>query len=154
MADASSEIDALKALEDELVFPSMSSADAIALGLTGVEVIREKDLNLAVAVVVGGDTRFLAKLKNTGESNDEWLARKAATARHYQAASLRVRLELERDGTEGVETGADGVALAFYGGSFPIRVGGEIVGTFTMSGEQDTVDHDAVVEAMRRHLRR
>jgi uncharacterized protein (UPF0303 family) len=36
----------------------------------------------------------------------------------------------------------------------PIRVGGEVVGTITMSGEPDVVDHAAVAETVRRFLTR
>ena len=41
-----------------------------------------------------------------------------------------------------------------HGGSMPIRVGGELVGTITTSGEPDVVDHDVTSEAVRRFLAR
>jgi uncharacterized protein (UPF0303 family) len=39
-----------------------------------------------------------------------------------------------------------------HGGSFPIYVDGAIVGTFTMSGEPDVVDHEVAAEALRRYI--
>jgi uncharacterized protein (UPF0303 family) len=41
-----------------------------------------------------------------------------------------------------------------HGGSIPLRVGGKIVGTLTMSGEPDAVDHEAAAEAIERYLGR
>ena len=39
-----------------------------------------------------------------------------------------------------------------HGGSIPLRVNGEVVGTITTSGEPDVVDHATAAEAIRRYL--
>jgi uncharacterized protein (UPF0303 family) len=39
-----------------------------------------------------------------------------------------------------------------HGGSIPILVAGAVVGTVTMSGEPDVLDHAAVSETVRRFL--
>jgi uncharacterized protein (UPF0303 family) len=49
--------------------------DAVQLGRIAVDVITERDLNLAVDVVLGDDLVFRAKLKATGPGNDSWLPR-------------------------------------------------------------------------------
>ena len=41
-----------------------------------------------------------------------------------------------------------------YGGSIPLKVAGEIVGTITTSGEADAIDHETAAEALARYLAR
>jgi uncharacterized protein (UPF0303 family) len=127
---------------------------AVDLGLLGVAVIRERGANLCVQVVVGEDVAFRANLGTTGPGNDPWLAGKAAVARHFSEPSLLVRRRQEAAGTTLEQQGLDFETYRAHGGSMPIRVGGEVVGTITMSGEPDVVDHAAVAETVRRALAR
>ena len=141
--------------QETLRFLSMTKEDAAELGAVAIEIIRQGGLSLAADIVLDGDLVFRAKLGNTGPGNDDWLRRKAATARQFGRSSMLVRRELERD-DERLDDAADddGVPLAAFGGAFPIRVGHALMGTITMSGEPDWVDHFAVVEAVRRYLAR
>jgi uncharacterized protein (UPF0303 family) len=133
--------------------PSFTNDDAVRLGLFAVEVIREQDLNLAVRVVLRGDTVFQAKLKNTGAGNDPWLAGKASVVEQFGEPSLLVKLRHLDAGTPFEErTDVDHDVLKAHGGSMPIRVNGELVGTITTSGEPDVVDHATTAEAVRRFL--
>ncbi len=140
--------------QESLTFPTMTNDEAVELGLIAVDVIREADLNLCVEIVLGGDTVFLAKLKSTDASNNPWLRRKAASVMHFEHSSLLLRKQLERDSQMLDDLSDDHEALAASGGSVPIRVGSEIVGTITMSGEPDHVDHAAAIEAINRYLAR
>jgi uncharacterized protein (UPF0303 family) len=133
--------------------PSFDNDDAVHLGLFAVEVIRERDLNLAVRVVLRGDLVFQAKLKTTGAGNDPWLAGKAAVVEKFGEPSLLVKLRHQEAGTPFEErTDVDHEVLKAHGGSIPIRVDGVIVGTITTSGEPDVVDHATSAEAVRRYL--
>lgn len=132
--------------------PSFSTDDAVRLGVLGVEVIRERGLDLAVDIVLNGHLVFRAKTGSTGPGNDEWLAGKAAVARHYGVPSLLARRRLEAEGRTVADDGLDDSHRA-HGGSIPILVDGAVVGTITMSGEPDVVDHAAASEAVRRFLR-
>lgn len=133
--------------------PEFGNDDAVDLGLIAVEVIRERGLNLAVRVVLRDDVVFQAKLKATGPGNDPWLAGKAAVVGRFGEPSLLVKLRHEEAGTPFAErTDVDHDALKAHGGSFPIKVSGEVVGTITTSGEPDTVDHATTAEAVRRFL--
>ncbi len=127
---------------------------AVDLGLLGVAVIRERSANLCVQVVVGEEVAFRANLGTTGPGNDPWLAGKAAVARHFSEPSLLVRRRQEAAGTTLEQQGLDFETYRAHGGSMPIRVGGEVVGTITMSGEPDVVDHATVAETVRRFLAR
>jgi uncharacterized protein (UPF0303 family) len=133
--------------------PSFDNDDAVRLGLFAIEVIRERDLNLAVRVVLHGDVVFQAKLKETGPGNDPWLAGKAAVAETFGEPSLLVKLRDQEAGTPFEQRAdVDHDALKAHGGSIPIRVDGEVVGTITTSGEPDVVDHQTAAEAVARFL--
>lgn len=45
-------------------------------------------------------------------------------------------------------------AVRAHGGSIPLKVAGEIVGTITISGEPDAIDHETAAEALARYLAR
>ncbi|MES1212426.1 MAG: heme-binding protein [Leifsonia sp.] len=133
--------------------PAFGNDDAIELGLIAVEVIRERNLNLAVRVVLGGDTVFQAKLGTTGPGNDPWLAGKAAVVERFGEPSLLVKLRhLDAGAPFEERTDVDHEVLKAHGGSMPIRVNGQVVGTITTSGEPDVVDHATTAEAVRRFL--
>jgi uncharacterized protein (UPF0303 family) len=128
--------------------------EAVDLGLSAVEIITERELNLSVDVVVRGDLAFRARLGATGPDNDPWLQGKAAVARHFEEPSLLVRRRLEASGHSVEDFGLDPDVYRAHGGSIPLRVGGEVVGTITVSGEPDVVDHEVAAEALRRFLDR
>jgi uncharacterized protein (UPF0303 family) len=126
---------------------------AVQLGECAIEVIRERKLSLAVRIVLRDDVVFLAKLGATGPGNDVWLAGKAAVVARFGEPSLLVRRRHEEAGTPFDERAdVDHELLKAHGGSLPIRVAGEVVGSITTSGEPDVVDHDVASEAVRRFL--
>ncbi|TXN30580.1 heme-binding protein [Lacisediminihabitans profunda] len=140
---------------NDISFDSFDNNDAVDLGLIAVGVITDWDLNLAVDVVLADDLVFRAKLKTTGPGNDEWLAGKAATALRFSEASILVKTRHIEAGTPFEERDdVDHDALKAYGGSIPLKVAGAVVGTITLSGEADTVDHEVAAEAVRRYLAR
>jgi len=152
MSAADPTIPELEQLES-IEFESIDNDIAVRLGEVAVATIRDLNLNLAVDIVIDDDLVFRAKLGSTGPGNDPWLAKKAATARHFGTTSLLARLRSEAgDGTLPPTSTEQAESMALYGGSFPIRVRGDLRGTITMSGETDTVDHTAVVETIRRFL--
>ena len=139
--------------EPPLDVAAFSNDDGVALGMLAVEVIRQGGYNLAVRVVLRGDTVFQAKLGTSGPSNDPWLAGKAAAVLWAGEPSLLLRLRQEATGIPFEErTDVDHELLRAHGGSIPIRVRGEIVGTITTSGEPDVVDHSVSAESVRRYL--
>jgi len=129
--------------------------DAVDLGLITVELIRERGLDLAVRIVLRDDVVFVAKLGTTGVGNDPWLAGKAAVVARFGEPSLLVRRRHEDAGTPFEDRDdVDHETHKAHGGSMPIRVAGELVGSITTSGEPDVVDHDVTSESVRRFLAR
>jgi uncharacterized protein (UPF0303 family) len=135
--------------------PAFGNDDAVELGLIAVDLIRERDLNLCVRVVLGDDIVFQAKLKDTDAGNDPWLAGKAAVVTRFGESSLLVKRRHEEAGTPFTDrSDVDHDILKAHGGSMPIKVDGDVVGTITTSGEPDVVDHATTAEAVRRFLER
>ena len=140
---------------NDIDFESFDNDDAVDLGLIAVEVIKDWELNLAVDVVLGEDLVFRAKLKSTGPGNDHWLRAKAATALQFKEASALVKERHIEAGTPFEDReDVDHDALKAYGGSIPLKVAGEVAGTITLSGEDDSVDHEVAAETIRRFLER
>lgn len=133
-------------------FASMTNDDAVALGIIAVGVIQEWDLNLAVDIVLEADLVFRAKLKSSSPANDPWLKGKAAIALHFGESSLLVKNRHLEAGTPFETLDFDHETLKAHGGSIPLRVAGKIVGTITMSGEPDAIDHEVAAEAIARYL--
>ncbi|MBG6054085.1 uncharacterized protein (UPF0303 family) [Salinibacterium sp. CAN_S4] len=145
------DLDYLNSIE----LPRMDNDDAVELGLIAVQVIQEWDLSLAVDIVLAGDLVFRAKLKSTGAGNDPWLAGKAATVNRFGEPSLLVKLRHLEAGTPFTERDdVDHDTFKAHGGSIPLRVDGQVVGTITMSGEPDAIDHEAAAEALSRFVSR
>ncbi|QAV69372.1 hypothetical protein ESZ53_02295 [Salinibacterium sp. UTAS2018] len=131
----------------------LSNDDAVALGLFAVQVIKERELNLAVEIVLDGDVVFKAKLKDTNPDNDPWLTGKAAVAVRFEEPSLLVKLRHLAAGAAFEDrSDVDHETFKAHGGSIPLRVDGTVVGTLTMSGEPDVLDHQAAAEALARFL--
>ena len=103
--------------------------------------ITERELDLAVDIVLDDYLVFRVRLGTTGPENDPWLLGKAAVARYFEEPSLLVRRRVEASGQTVADVGLDPDAYRAHGGSIPLRAGGEIVGTITVSGEPDVVDH-------------
>jgi len=130
----------------------LTGEDAFALGTLVCEVIHEWDLSLSVDVVIGDYLAYRARLGTTGVGNDPWLAGKAAVAVHFGEPSLLVRLRQEATGIPFTDLDFDHDRMKAHGGSIPIFVGSELVGTVTTSGEPDVVDHEAAAEGVRRYV--
>jgi uncharacterized protein (UPF0303 family) len=130
--------------------PHLTKDDAYELGTIGVQVIREWGVSLCIHIIIGDDLVYAVKLGRTGKGNDEWLAGKAEVVNAYGESSLLVKLRRAASGT--AQIGTDPSTFKVVGGCIPLFVDGNIAGTITMSGEEDVVDHEAVVETLKRYL--
>jgi uncharacterized protein (UPF0303 family) len=129
-----------------------TNEDASELGTLAAVVTQEWGLSLGVDIVIGDYLVYRVRLGETGIGNDPWLAGKAAVASHFGDSSLLVKLRQESTGVPFTDLPLDHTVMKAHGGSFPIYVDGAIVGTFTMSGEPDVVDHEVAAEALRRYV--
>lgn len=141
------EIAALEALENDLIFDSFDLNDAWRLGSAAAEVILAAGYSLSVQIVLGGRIVFKAAFNGVSQDTEPWLTGKAAAALLFEQSSMRVRLR--KDADPSVIKGLDEDLYRTHGGAVPIRVTGRgIVGTITVSGEPDVVDHDVAIQAL------
>lgn len=132
----------------ELTFESFDQEAAYALGSLAAEIVRERELALAVQIVIGDHIVYKAAQNGVEAGTTEWLRKKSNVAKRDQVPSLLVRLLDEEVGRELLVDDE----YAVSGGSFPIVVEGEVIGTITASGLRDVIDHDVVVTAIRSYL--
>jgi uncharacterized protein (UPF0303 family) len=137
----------IERLESELVFRDFDQSTAYDLGQAAVRAIRANGTPMAVQIVLADHVVFKAAIGGVDKDTDAWLAGKAAAAILFESATLRVRLR--KDADPSIVEGIDEDVYRTHGGSFPIRVHGRgIVGTITVSGAPDTVDHAVAVTAL------
>src|SRR3954454_4809476 len=135
--------------EPRAEFPSFVRDDAARLGEIALGVIREWQKDLAVDIYIGDELAFRAQTGSTGQANADTIAGKIRVAKHFGHSSLLGRMK--RDADPSVTEGSDD-SYAWWGGSIPIFVRGELVATISTSGEpDDRVDHAAAEEALRRY---
>ena len=143
----------LEALENSLEFETFDLNDAWRLGSAAAEIILEANYSLSVQIVLGGRIVFKAAFNGVSQDTEPWLTGKAAAALLFESSTYRVRLR--KDADPSVIEGLDEDLYRTHGGSVPIRVLGRgIVGTITVSGEPDTVDHAVAIGALSRILGR
>ena len=133
--------------EPRAAFDSFTRDDAVRLGEIAVKLIREWGVNLAVDVHIGDELAFRAQLGTTGQGNADIMGRKRLTVKHFGHSSLLARFKKDADPSVAAGLGDE---YAFWGGSIPIFVGGELYGTLSSSGEADVVDHEVIAEALAR----
>jgi uncharacterized protein (UPF0303 family) len=147
------EIEEIEQLERELVFDEFDQNVAYRLGTAAVEAIRADGTPMVVQIVIADHIVFKAAIGGVSDDTDAWLAGKAAAALHFESSTLRVRLR--KDADPSIVEGIDEDRYRTHGGAFPIRVRSKgIVGTITVSGAVDTVDHAIAVTALRATLNR
>ncbi|NNC13751.1 hypothetical protein HII28_17945 [Planctomonas sp. JC2975] len=137
----------LEQLEAEPVaeFASFDRDDAVRLGEIAVALVRERDLNLAIEVHIGDELAYRAQLGSTGQHNADVIAGKRLVVKHFRHSSVLARFKKDADPSV-----ADGLGpeYKFWGGSIPLFVNDEFVGTLSSSGESDVVDHETIADAL------
>ena len=148
-------IEELEAQERDLVLAEADLGSLHRLGSLISKAAAERGLPVVIHIRSGGRLVYAAALPGSTASNDDWAAKKARVAQHFEQSSLLVRLRHERDG-EDVNTrhGLSTELFQAYGGAFPLRARGVgVTGTVVVSGLPQVDDHAFVVEQLQAFLR-
>ena len=140
--------------EELLRFRKFSNRDALDLGNFIVDRIREKKLELAVAIRrLNGAILFHHMTEGTNINNQNWMERKFNTVSLMERSSLGVwALSLITGETVAVH-GLSEAEYVFVGGGFPIRLQtGEIAGVLTVSNLHHIEDHQFIVDSLSKWL--
>lgn len=142
--------------EKELQFEHFSNTDAINLGMIVYEIAKRESLPITVDITRGGQQLFHLSMPGTAPDNDFWIQRKIKLVNRIQHSSFYIGRRLLSQGQtleEGYEL--NHFEYAAHGGCFPIVINGSgMIGTLTVSGLEQSLDHSLAVRAIRQFLNR
>ncbi len=140
----------LQLQEKELVLPSFDRETAWRLGTTLRDLGVARHYSIVIEVRLFDEPLFYCALEGTSPSNPYWIRRKGKVVAMFHISSYAMGLKLKLQGTDLFTR--HGLAAAEYaadGGSFPIRVeNAGCIGSATVSGLAQRLDHELVVEAL------
>lgn len=144
----------LKLQEEELQFESFSNMEAIELGCIIMGIAKEESLPVTIDITRSGQVLFHVSMPGTAPDNDEWVRRKVKLVNRIQHSSFYIGTELRMLG----QTLEENRELSHYeyaahGGCFPVIIKGTgMVGTITVSGLEQSKDHDLVIRGIKKYL--
>jgi len=140
--------------ERELVLPQFNESVAWQIGQALRELALTRQLGIVIDVQRFGQPLFYCALAGSTPDNAGWVRRKSNVVARFHRSSYRVGQELaERKTTLAEKYGLADADYAAHGGSFPLLVtGAGIIGTITVSGLPQRLDHELVVEVLCQHL--
>lgn len=136
--------------ERELVLPRLDAQTAWELGSRLRAMAAERSLAVVIDVRRFGQPLFYAAMEGTTPDNVEWVRRKSNVVARFHHSSYTVGLKEKSKNQTLLESQGLPVAdYATHGGSFPLAVrGAGVVGSVTVSGLPQRMDHELVVEAL------
>lgn len=136
--------------EQKLRFQRFEEEDAWKLGSRLRELAVARRYPLVIDIRKFGQPLFYCALSGSAPDNAEWARRKSNVVARFYRSSYGLGLELQQKNTP-LES-KFGLLLTDYaahGGAFPVIVAGVgVIGSATVSGLPQRVDHELVVEAL------
>lgn len=144
----------LEQLENELQFDKFTNEDALTLGLTLINYAKENGKSVAVHIERNRVPLFTHLMDGTSEENVFWFFRKKRVVDHYNHSSHYIAARFEEAGsTHDKSSLLSPSEYQAVGGSFPIRIkNAGVIGSVTVAGLTPQMDHDYVVEGIKRFL--
>jgi uncharacterized protein (UPF0303 family) len=147
------DIEALRAQENLLVWPSFGANDALNLGLILLEMGRAAGMPIVIDIRTPNQTLFHAALPGAAPLNDLWAQRKSNAVLKYHLSSLHLGEKIRASGKGFAVDGLTEAEFAAHGGSVPIRlVSGLVVAAVTVSGLPQIDDHALAIAALKQAL--
>jgi uncharacterized protein (UPF0303 family) len=146
----SEDIEKIALQERELVLPRLDMQTAWELGSRLRTMAFERDLAVVIDVRRFGQPLFYAAMEGTTPDNAEWVRRKSNVVARFHHCSYAVGLKEKSKNETLLESQGLPVAdYATHGGSFPLAVrGAGVVGSVTVSGLPQRMDHELIIEAL------
>ncbi len=136
--------------EKKLRFARFEEEDAWKLGSRLREMAVAQSYPVVIDIRRFGQPLFYCALAGSAPDNAEWARRKGNVVARFYRSSYGLGLELQQKNTT-LESrfGLMLTDFAAHGGSFPVSVPGVgVIGSATVSGLPQRVDHELVVEAI------
>lgn len=139
---------------EHLVFPEFDHETGWRIGHDLADRARAEHQPIAICIMLGKHVVFQSAMPGASAVNDQWIRRKNRTVKKFQKSSYYIA-ELLKSQNRTLEE-AYSLKSSMYaasGGAFPIFVKGKgLVGTITISGMPDYVDHTWVTYAIQNYL--
>ena len=147
-------LETLSRQEEDLQFEKFDNEDAYNLGNMIYDIAKAEELPVTIDIMRGGQQLFHVALAGTAPDNDEWIKRKVKLANRVQKSSYRVNTELKAAGQTLEEMcELSHFEYAAHGGCVPVVVKGVgMVGTVTVSGLEQSKDHELVIRGLSKFL--
>lgn len=142
--------------EKTLRFERFEEGEAWRLGSRLCEIARSRELPVVIDIRRFGQPLFYCALAGSVPDNAEWVRRKGNVVARFHRSSYGVGLELQQaQNSLEARFGLPTVDYAAHGGAFPLVVSGAgVIGSVTVSGLPQRMDHALVVEALAQELGR
>lgn len=134
-----------------LVFKEFNNDMALKIGLYLVEKAKKEQKSITVDITAEGQQLFHCALEGTTFENDQWIIRKNKVTSKFQKSSYYISLLLKSQNKTIEEAyNLSSMEYAAFGGSYPIitKLTG-FIGTITVSGLADHMDHEMVTDAIK-----
>lgn len=154
LEEASIRLRELLEQESAIQFDSFDYDESWTLGKRFMAEIRAQSLSVAVAIWLGEQRVFHAAGAGTSADNDHWIDRKVRVVRRFGHSSLAVKIDFAARGKDfDRDSHLPLSEYSVFGGAFPIRVRGSLVGVVGVSGLKHLDDHAFVVRNLEEYLR-
>jgi uncharacterized protein (UPF0303 family) len=146
----SADMEKIALQERELMLPRLDMQTAWELGSRLRAMAAERGLAVVIDVRRFGQPLFYAAMEGTTPDNAEWVRRKSNVVARFPHSSYAVGLkEKSKNETLLESQGLPTADYATHGGSFPLAVrGAGVVGSVTVSGLPQRMDHELIIEAL------
>ncbi|MCY6372236.1 heme-degrading domain-containing protein [Clostridium ganghwense] len=150
MPDYDKMLKEFKKQEEILQFTKFTSETALEIGMKLIEKAKNKNIPITVDIVKNGHQLFHYSSEGTSPDNDQWIIRKNKVVNRFHTSSLYIgtKLKMEEKTLEEKYHISSKEYLP-YGGAFPLiikNVG--VVGTISVSGSRQIIEHNLIVEVL------
>ncbi len=140
--------------EEKLQFDRFDTTTAWAVGSRLKALAEERGAAVAIDIQFHGQPLFFYAMAGATPDNVDWIRRKRNVVLRYHRSSYAIGLELQQSQTTLEERIAvSSRDYAPHGGCFPLNLKGTgCIGTITVSGLPQRLDHDMIVEVLAEFL--
>lgn len=145
--------------EAVLRFDSITHEDCLQIGLALLDAVKRLDpadfKPVIIDIELNDKCVFHYAMPGTSHDNQWWIERKRKTVKHFGKSSYRVGRAMAKEGKSWSEkyAGLEEGDYAAHGGCWPIQLcSGVLIGTITMSGLAQVLDHVMIARILASHL--
>lgn len=146
VADAAVALALVRRREGAITLTRFGHDEAWRLGTILRDLAAARGHAVTIDITIADQRVFHAALPGTNADQDDWVDRKNAVVRRFDASSYSLKLHALASSFE--FSWIDPLRYSVVGGAVPLRVVGNLVGVVTVSGLSDREDHDLALAGL------